>query len=133
MLAEGFDEGTVRRELAVVYKDLGEYQRAAAEYEQLAKLFPGDAQIWGDWGFVLLSLGDSAGAMAKFREAALHDPKEPLFHYGLALAHYVQGEHEPAAQALRQATALAENFAAPYELLGTLYLEEGRFHDAASA
>src|SRR5690606_33167453 len=35
MLAAGFDEAAVRRSLAAVYKDLGEYGRAAAEYQRL--------------------------------------------------------------------------------------------------
>ena len=63
MLAEGFDEETVRRNLAVVYKDLGEYRLAAAEYERLAALSPDDAHVKGDWGFALLGAGDSEGAV----------------------------------------------------------------------
>lgn len=133
MLDDGFDEGAVRQNLAVVYKDLGEYDRAAAEYERLAMLFPEDPRVRGDWGFALLGAGDSGGAMARFREAVALDDGEAAFYFGLGLAHYVRGEYEPAVRALTEATRLAENFAAAYELLGTIHLEEERFAAASAA
>ena len=77
----------------MVYKDLGEYRQAAAEYERLAAIFPDDAHIKGDLAFALLGAGDRDGAVTRFREALALDDHEPMIHFGLGLAHYVRGEY----------------------------------------
>lgn len=138
MAADGFDEVTVRRNLAVVYKDLGEYRLAAQEYQRLATLDPQDARIRSDWGFALLGAGETDAAFAVFRDAlslrgaSAFDEEEAIDHFGLGLVHYVRGERERAVAALERAVEINPGLAAAYDLLGALYLEEGN-HEAAVA
>jgi len=58
---------------------------AVAAYEEALVKKPGDANIITDLGIALRGLGDSEGAVARFREAAKADPKHPQSRFNLGL------------------------------------------------
>lgn len=133
MLAAGFDEAAVRRSLAAVYKDLGEYGRAAAEYQRLLELEPDDPELLVDLGFALLGAGDPEAAAARFGDARAQGAGEPLASFGLGLARYVVGRLEEAAAALEEAVRRDERLAAAHDLLGRIRFEQGDYAAAAAA
>lgn len=75
-----------RERLAGLYEQLGWWQEAASEYEQLTRLRPGDAQGWLRSGLAWLQLDRAEqGRLALLRALSLDE--------GLAVAHYELGRY----------------------------------------
>ena len=86
-----------------------------------------DAALW-NCGSALRARehqGDPEGAVHAYREALATDPKNRLFHMGLAGSLEALGDWEAAAEACRAAIATVPTFSPPYEKLDALLLNHG--------
>lgn len=122
MLTTGeFDEALVRRNRAIVLKDLGEYALAAQEYQILvARLSEPQDQIALGW--TLLQMGRADEAVATLREVCARGAADAWTYYGLARAYETLDKPQEALEAYMEAVALDDGFAPAYYHLGWLRL-----------
>lgn len=125
-------ERGVRRELAVVYKDLGDLEAAEREYERLVNMDPGDREAVLSWAYAALQRARYPQAIERF-ERALHLGEDHWVHLGKGLAYLGMGEAEKAIEALRRAVTRESRLAVAHELLGSILLRQGRYAEAADA
>lgn len=133
LLAHDQDEVAVRQNLAVVYKDAGDYEAAAAQYRAIASLRPDDANVLIDWGFALLAAERIQESRELFQRALMIDAARKWGYFGLAVASLALGDDEEASRALTQATIIDPDFAVAHELLGLTYLQQGEYLNASTA
>lgn len=133
MLTTGeFDEVLVRRNLAIVYKDLGAYPAAADEYRKLV-LRAGNPKDQTALGWTLLQTGAHAEALSAFEAVVQRGAADPWTYYGLALTYEALGRHEEALAAYASATALDDRFAPAYYHAGRLRERLGDLEGARAA
>jgi hypothetical protein len=101
-------------QLAFHYRRLGQLDRAVAEMERVARMFPDYAEIMVPLGTFYMERGDTAKALALFSEIARRNPRdaEARYYYGVLLSY--QGKVDEAVQQLDQVIALDPGYNMAY-------------------
>ena len=99
--------------LAWIYAEKGENLEAALQYAQTAqKALPAVAAVQDTLGWVYYKMGVPDRAVAALTESVSREPRNPMYHYHLGLAHRLAGDAPRAQQALERALSLSSSFAA---------------------
>ena len=102
--------------LAWMYAETGENLDLALQMAQAAtRRLPNNPAIQDTLGWIYYKKGLAALAIAPFQKSIELDPKNPIFHFHLGLAHLKNGDSPKARIALRDALALAPDFAGAAE------------------
>ena len=97
--------------LAWMYAETGENLDMALQLAQAAaRRLPNNPAIQDTLGWIYYKKGLATLAIAPFQKSIELEPKNPVFHYHLGLAHLKNGDSMKARIALRDALALAPNF-----------------------
>jgi tetratricopeptide (TPR) repeat protein len=125
------DDAALRNGLANSYYFLGEYDKAAAEYEATVRLAPDEAMYQAGLGDVYAKLERPDDAIAAYQQAITLNPDESRYHLSLGLVYEVQGRWDEAAAAYEAALALDDPLAPA--ALGAVYDRLNRPADAIRA
>ena len=102
--------------LAWMFAETGENLDLALQLAQAAtRRLPNNPAIQDTLGWIYYKKGLAALAIAPFQKSIELDPKNPIFHFHLGLAHLKNGDSPKARIALRDALALAPDFAGAAE------------------
>ncbi len=102
--------------LAWMYAETGENLDLALRLAQAAtRRLPNNPAIQDTLGWIYYKKGLATLAIAPFQKSIELDPKNPIFHFHLGLAYLKNGDSPKARIALRDALALAPNFAGAAE------------------
>jgi len=132
--AEKFDpeNAYIKDELAQVYRDLGQYQKALQYFKQALILKPRFPEVQNNLGALYILLKEWDLAIEHCQKAAndlLY--KTPHFAYSnLGMAYYFKGNHGMAVRSFQQALKLAPEYSPAYFGLGYVYEE---LNDLSSA
>ena len=107
-----------------------DWNGAAAEFRRAAELAPGDVSPKSNLSVVLMTLGDTQGAVQLIRDALKIDPLRAQFYADLASYQILLGHLPEAEQAMRKAIALDPGGFNYYQELAYISILRG---DAASA
>jgi len=113
-------------------KEMGELQRAVADYEQAIAIQPGYAEAYFNLGIALQEFQQPDRALVCYRKAVGHKPDFAEAYFALGNALQEHGQIDAAIVSLQEATRLRPDFAAAYCNLGNLFKELGRFDDAVA-
>jgi len=98
--------------LAWMYAETGENLDMALQLAQTAtRRLPNNPAIQDTLGWIYYKKGLTTLAVTSFQKSVELDPKNPVFYFHLGLAHLKNGDSPKARIALRDALALAPNFA----------------------
>ena len=98
--------------------------------DRAVKLSPADAEVHYARGDVLQNTQDYAQAKIEFERAVQLRPRDYFLWVVLGVARDADGDREGALRALRQAVALAPNYARPRWQLGNVLLRRGQIDEA---
>jgi len=107
--------------------------RQLAAAERAAMAAPADARVLNELGALLLIVGRTADAVARFQAAAAAAPKDARILYNLGKAESAAGSAQAAEAALRRAIASDPSLAEAHNELGALLFARGRLTDAIAA
>lgn len=124
-------EATLR--LALARHQAGQLALAAALYDQVLLLDPGNADALHLKGMALLGSGAPDDALALLERACVQAPQSALIRRNSADAYAALARWEDASAALRAAIALKPDWAEPHAALGMLYARTNRGKDAKAA
>ncbi len=123
-----------RHLLGLVLERTGRQQEAKAEFAHFARLAPASADPYVHLGRIALEEKGYAEARRAFSEARARcngtECVEALI--GLGAAYKLEGAHEQATNAFREAIERAPKHAAGYLYLGDALIRARRYHDAAT-
>ena len=112
--------------LAWMYAETGENLDLALQLAQAAtRRLPNNPAIQDTLGWIYYKKGLATLAIAPFQKSIELDPKNPIFHFHLGLAHLKNGDSPKARIALRDALALAPDFAGAAEAKQVSRLAQG--------
>jgi superkiller protein 3 len=95
-----------RWHLAWVLAELGQFGRAAIEYQAILKTVPDFSDAYHGLASTLQKLSRHDEAVAAYREAIDRDPHNPELHYNLAASYLAVGQLQDALVAARRAVRL---------------------------
>ena len=114
-------------------KDMGDVQRAIANYEQAITIHPGYAEAYVNLGIALQESQQSDRALACYRKAIGLKPDFAEAYFALGNALQEHGQTDAAILSLQEATRLRPGFVAAYCNLGNLLKDAGRADEALAA
>jgi tetratricopeptide (TPR) repeat protein len=120
----------------VLLTQLGEFARAAKDFDAADRIDPQLSFLGVAQGLVKSQQHNSAAALAEFRAAVKAHPNEAYAQYLLAEALIEQGapqgspEYEEEVEAAKRAATLDPRLVAAHDLLGTVYLENGHIQQS---
>jgi stage II sporulation protein D len=120
------------KNLAIVYKDMGQPREAAQAYAEALRIHPEDAGLWADYAWALYASAQIEPAIAAFERAIGLAGEEPWLLYGLGLA-YAGTAAEVGIPFIEKAISLNPRLAAAHFDLGLLYAGIGWEDKAAEA
>lgn len=143
-VTSGTEKALAWKNLAIVYKDLGQPKEAAEAYAEALRLEPENAALWTDFGWALYASAQAEEAVTAFERARRLAGEEPWLLYGLGLAYAGKATAEAgtasagkAAEAgipyIEKAVSLNPRLAAAHFDLGLLYAGIGEADKAAAA
>jgi hypothetical protein len=122
--------GQAHLNLAYEYRRRGDYPHAVGELERILRMFPSFPQVNGLLGLFYLDSGDTAKAMAHFRDKLAKAADTDLYYYyGVALGFV--GEIDSAVKYLTIAGESDPNEVQAWKAAYGLLLEQGRNAEAA--
>jgi len=101
-------------QLGFYYRRRGELHRAVAEFERVARMFPGYADVLIPLGGFYMDMGDTARAIALFEKLATNAPGNPEARYSYGLTLVFKGKVEQALHEFDAAIALDPNYNSAY-------------------
>ncbi len=125
-LAKKPNDGQARYARAVALRRLERWPEATAEYEEVARLFPGNAQVQFEVGDYLSDRSQWRQAEAALRNAVRLDPRHARAQCLLGWVLKQQNKLAEAEKALRTAVTLAPGYGQAWTVLGTVYAHAGR-------
>lgn len=108
----------------------GEHATALAAFRQALELDPGLAAAWNGAGVCLRNLGRPEEAADSFRAALRSDPAMAEAELNLGNFAYLRGDHDAAVEHFRAFLALEPGNLATQNVLGSLYVGQGRFAES---
>src|SRR5947199_839122 len=105
-------------------RERGDRPAAVAVLDQALARGAHEPEIFAERGLARAETGDTAGALADFREAARRDPANPVPVENAAHAAFELGRQREAAIYYEQLLRLAPNRLDGWKVLGTLYLDK---------
>ncbi len=91
-------EARSRNFYAMVWKELGDYDRALAEWKKCAAVFPKDRNVHNQMGIVLFLQGRFAESVKELEQSLTIDPEDLTAHYNLMRAYRGLGDEATAAK-----------------------------------
>lgn len=128
---EGSHEGALsHRRMAQIYEQLGAWNEAAAHYQEVLTLEPGDVETLVRLGVLYLYEEDFLQSMACLARAVELDPEYLPAHLGQGLAYLVRGSTDTAILKFRWALTLDPQHPASHNLLGLALMKRGKLQEA---
>ena len=133
MLKADPDNAGLHDDLALLFSEVGDLERAAGQFSESLRLKPNAPAAHYNLGQALLARHEWEQAGAQFRKALELNPQYAFALHGLALVLESQGQHVAAIHHLREAVRLAPAFEEAYHNLGVLLQITGELEQAATA
>lgn len=111
----------------------GQWEEAAAAWQEALQLFPQSADLHGSYGLSLARLGRSNEAVAAYREALRIKPDIPEVANNLAIVLQQQGSLEEAVSLLRTALVHRPDSAETHSNLGVALAGQGKLDEAIAS
>jgi tetratricopeptide (TPR) repeat protein len=124
------ENATARYNLGIIYKQLGDYDRAVEEWRQVVRLEPGHPNVHVNIGNYHYSREEMDQAFLEFRAEIWRNPRNPLGHYNLGNYWRKVGELERAEASWVKALRFKNDLQVCRLRLGTLYFETQRLGKA---
>ncbi len=106
------------------------YDQAGKEFEEAAKLEPGRAEAFVEWGLVLTAAGEHDKALEQLAKGLELDPESAVAHAGMGLALLDKGQLDDAIDELEWALEISPRNAKMHYQLGLAYEKKGDQKDA---
>ena len=120
----------VRRTLARIYRCKGDIEAAREFYLAELRQDPGDVDLLGEIGEMLLEASQISAAGEKFRQMIELEPENPAGHALAARVALIQGRWDQAIESLETVLNLDSNWEDVHGLYGEALLHAGRYADA---
>jgi tetratricopeptide (TPR) repeat protein/mono/diheme cytochrome c family protein len=130
MLRTDPSTGSLHNDLAMLYQDIGQPEKAIAHFESVAKLKPESAAAYYNLGTALLEAGRPHDAIDQFGRALRLKPDYTLAHNNLGHALEQLASPEEALRHFREAARLDPDDADAYYNIGTLFSSRGEMATA---
>ena len=128
------NDPTVLLTAAMLYRLDGLYDRAAAEYDHLLALNPGDAVLVSyNKARLAMNQGDNDRAVAELEAGRAAEPEHPLLKMFLAIARFQQGRIDEAQSLIEDVLRQSPQFDAAQPLLAWCLAARGRARRGARA
>src|SRR5499433_1028176 len=118
--------------LGEVYQDRGQFDRAAAHFEQSVRMRPGYGPGHFHLGATRAQQGRPEEAMREYEEAVRLMPDSAVPYYNMGLALVALGRPTEAIKCYRQAVKMVPGYADAHNNLGLLLTDEGKFDEAVT-
>jgi tetratricopeptide (TPR) repeat protein len=117
------ESADIQHELAVGFRNMGEYQRSLTHFMKCLELRPSFPEAWNNLGTLYLIQRQWDQAIASFRKAlSFVTYKTPQFAYNnLGLAYYGKGEYQRAVENHRRALKLSPDYSVCHDNLARVY------------
>jgi tetratricopeptide (TPR) repeat protein len=121
----------------VLYVQLAQYEKAQADFEKAYQLDPSQSLSIAAQGLAAVQQNDLTGALTGVQEKLARKPADPILLYLQADILAQQGvqpgssEFETALRSAKKAVTLRPTLEPAYSVLGKLYLQAGKFPEAA--
>lgn len=120
------DNATVRYNLGIIYKQLGDYERGVEEWRKVARSEPGHPNVHINIGNYHFSRGELEQAHKQFQAEIRHNPRNPLGHFNMGNYWRRVGDKERAARQWLKTLQLKGDMEACRLRLGSLYFEDNQ-------
>jgi tetratricopeptide (TPR) repeat protein len=127
------DDPRTHRELGGALSDAGRYDSALVHLRRSLTLDPAQPLALVSVAFVRIQLGDLAGGLSTYRDAALLNPHEPLVPLSWGNALLRARQFDDAARVFDQAVQIEPGLARAHFGLGAAYAQLGRQEEAIEA
>lgn len=117
--------GEIVKNIALIYNELGQSDKAKAAFEKARKNNPGDSSIIVSEAMLYLDLGDKEKFKSLTTEAIALDPDNHLLHFNYGTVAMENGEYEEARKGLNKAVELKPDYIVGYINLSSSYINEG--------
>ena len=107
--------------MAVYFQRKNDIQSALAEYAEVIRLSPENAEVYSNMGVLYNQIGEYGQAVAVLQKALLIDPGYSKAHNNIGLAYYQSGQLDQALEHLTRATELEPANIESYSNLGLVY------------
>src|SRR5262252_7628323 len=121
--------GLAHENLGEVYQDRGQFDRAAAHFEQSVRMRPGYGPGHFHLGATRAQQGRPEEAMREYEEAARLMPDSAVPYYNMGLALVALRRPAEAIERYRQALKIVPGYADAHNNLGLLLAEDGKLDD----
>ena len=106
---------------------------AKAQYQELCRHTPDDADLWYEFGNLLSRLGESAEAVRCYQNAVSLRPTFAEAFNNLGVCRNSVGDYDAAIANYRRALAIKPDYAMAYNNLGNTLMVQGKLDEAAEA
>lgn len=117
----------------LVYQEMGDHQKAIADFNRAIELDPGYAFPYNNRGYSYQKMNDREKAQRDYDKAIELNPKIANPYNNRGLLYYDHDEFEKAVRDFRKAIELDPKLLNSYMNLGLAYMELGRFTEALGA
>jgi serine/threonine protein kinase/Flp pilus assembly protein TadD len=116
--------------LGSVYRGIGEYEQAVAQFQKATALDPTNDDSFRGLAEVYRKQNQAAQAEATYRKAISLRPQYWAGYSWLGVFYWQQGQYEDAAKAFQEVVALAPDNFRGYSDLGGIYVLQGKYQQA---
>ena len=131
-VAQQPDNAQLLDTLGTLYLRADEKQQAIDTFEKIVRQYPNAAPLHLRLGEIKASIGDSAGAMASFKQAAELDRKAPGPQFGIAAMLLKEGKRDEAFKVARTLQTQLPNSPVGLSLEGDLMAADKKWAEAAA-
>jgi tetratricopeptide (TPR) repeat protein/mono/diheme cytochrome c family protein len=124
------DNDALHNEVALLYQDIGNLDKAVAHFTESLRIKPKSAAAQYNLGTTLLARGNSDAAIAHFREALQVQPDYTAAHNNLGIALQQQRKFEEAERHYLESIRITPDDATAYYNLGAALQLQGKVADA---
>ena len=127
------DDVPTLRALARVARATGNLEKALSHLIQARRIAPNSAGVLYDFGTTTLEMGLVLDALFVFEQLHRDYPREPVYLYGLAAAHWKKGEVGETTRLMNSYLLLQPRSASGWYLLGASLLRQEKTSEARAA